>query len=128
MDNLYTEKKLKPMNKTQLFEIAAANGIEVNDGMKNNDIITLILAKNCPLPDESGDTTQPPDSSLEGDKDSGGDVEDEGVPKFSKEQLLKSNWYSHRRDVLNALLDDGKQYSHAAVRKLIDEFMKGKVK
>jgi hypothetical protein len=53
---------------------------------------------------------------------------DDGMPKFSKAQLLKSNWYSHRRDVLTAILEDGKTYSYADVDKLIWEFMKGKVK
>jgi len=50
------------------------------------------------------------------------------VSKFSKEQLLKSQRYRERRDLLTALLKDGKQYSHVEVQKLIDEFMKGKVK
>jgi len=53
--------------------------------------------------------------------------EGKNVPKFSKAQLLKSNWYSHRRDVLEALLEDGKTYSHADVDELISNFMKGKV-
>lgn len=49
------------------------------------------------------------------------------VPKYGKEKLLKSNWYSHRRDILNVILQDGKEYSHAEVDKLIGEFLKGKV-
>ena len=47
---------------------------------------------------------------------------------FSKEQLLKSQRYHERRDLLTALLKDGKQYSHVDVQTLIDDFMKGKVK
>jgi hypothetical protein len=50
------------------------------------------------------------------------------VPQYSKEKLLKSNWHSHRRDILNVILQDDKQYSHADVDKLIADFMKGKVK
>ena len=47
---------------------------------------------------------------------------------FSKEQLLKSQRYHERRDLLTALLKDGKQYSHVEVQTLIDKFMRGKVK
>ena len=46
------------------------------------------------------------------------------VPKHSKEQLLRSNRYANRRDLIGALLEDDKQYTLAA----IDNFMKGKVK
>lgn len=130
MEN-YTEKKLKPMNKTQLLDIAAANGIEVADGTKNDDIIALILAKGCPMPEVTQGTSQD-NVSGNGDENSSNpppdDIEDDSVPKFSKEQLLKSIWYSHRRDALAALLDDAKTYSHAAVDKLIESFMKGRVK
>jgi hypothetical protein len=50
------------------------------------------------------------------------------VSKFSKQQLLGSKRYNERRDLLTALLKDGKEYTHADVETLIDEFMKGKVK
>jgi hypothetical protein len=49
------------------------------------------------------------------------------VSAFSKEQLLKSKRYNERRDLLTVLLEDGRQYSHADVETLIDEFMKGEV-
>jgi len=48
--------------------------------------------------------------------------------KFSKEQLLKSQKYKDERDLINALLKEDKKYSLSDVDKLIDEFMKGKVK
>jgi arginine repressor len=50
------------------------------------------------------------------------------VSKFSKKQLIQSARYRERRDLLTALLKDGKEYTHADVETLIDEFMKGKVK
>lgn len=50
------------------------------------------------------------------------------VPKHSKEQLLRSNRYAHRRDLIGALLEDDKQYTLAEVDTAIDNFMKGKVK
>jgi hypothetical protein len=121
MEGLYTEKKLKNLNKTELLKIAAANDIEADENTKNNDIMALILAKGCPLP------PSPPAPDADKDKEKI-DTEDKSVPKFTKEQLLKSNWYSHRRDVLTTLLEDGKSYSHAAGERLIADFMKGKVR
>jgi hypothetical protein len=48
--------------------------------------------------------------------------------RFSKERLLKSARYSGKRDLLAALLEDGKEYSHDEVEQIVDKFMKGKVK
>jgi len=50
------------------------------------------------------------------------------VSKFDKQQILRSETYSDRRDLLNVLLKDNQQYSHEEVTVLIDKFMKGKVK
>ena len=50
------------------------------------------------------------------------------VSKFSKGQILRSKRYGERRDLLSVLLEDKKAYSHAEVEKIIDDFMKGKVK
>ncbi len=47
---------------------------------------------------------------------------------FTKAQLLKSKKYSERVDLLNVLLEDDKSYTSKEVEKLIDDFMKGKVK
>lgn len=43
---------------------------------------------------------------------------------LSKKQLLKSRRYRDRRDLLCALLEDGRRYSRAEVDALINEFMK----
>lgn len=48
--------------------------------------------------------------------------------KFPKEQLLLSNRYKNRKDILGVLLEDGKEYSFEQVNALLDEFTKGKVK
>lgn len=48
--------------------------------------------------------------------------------EYSKEQLLQSNKYKNRQDLLNVLLEDGNYYSISTVDKLIENFMKGKVK
>jgi len=50
------------------------------------------------------------------------------VFKFDKQQILKSEKYSNRRDLLNVLLKNDEQYSHEEIITLIDKFMKGKVK
>lgn len=44
---------------------------------------------------------------------------------FSKEQLVKSQKYTHRCDALNALLDDEKQYTFAQVDKVLKDFDEG---
>jgi len=49
-------------------------------------------------------------------------------PKFTKRQLLNSKKYQHQTDLLNAILENDKSYSISEVEKLIDEFMKEKVK
>ena len=46
---------------------------------------------------------------------------------YSKSQILKSEAYQHRKDLVNALLVDGKAYTKNEVNQLIDDFMKGKV-
>lgn len=47
---------------------------------------------------------------------------------YSREQLLTSDRYRNRRDLISAILEDGKSYTLAEVDKKIEEFMKGKVK
>lgn len=47
---------------------------------------------------------------------------------FSKEQLLKSEKYRFKTDVLNAVLEDGVQYTLADADKRIEKFLKGEVK
>lgn len=48
--------------------------------------------------------------------------------KFNKQQLIGSEKYRHRRDLLNVLLDDGTEYSIAEVDQKIEKFMTGEVK
>lgn len=47
------------------------------------------------------------------------------LPKFNKSQLATSLKYIHRRDALNALLDDSKQYTFAQVDKILKDFDEG---
>lgn len=48
--------------------------------------------------------------------------------KFSKSQLIRCGRYHDRRDLVDALLDDSEKYTTAQVDKMIENFMKGKVK
>lgn len=50
------------------------------------------------------------------------------APTFSKAQLLISEKYQGRRDLLAALLEDGKTYTTAQADAAIDNYMKGKVR
>ena len=47
---------------------------------------------------------------------------------FKKSQLIKSNKYKHQVDLLNVLLEDGKEYSIKQVDTSINKYMKGSVK
>lgn len=46
-------------------------------------------------------------------------TEDDGFPKHTKAEILKSAWYSHKRTVLKPLLEDDKEYSFEAVEQLL---------
>lgn len=48
--------------------------------------------------------------------------------KFSKEQLLASKRFRERRDILEALLENGELYTVKAVEEKMESYMKGKVK
>lgn len=48
--------------------------------------------------------------------------------RFSKEQLLASERFRDRRDVLGTILADEKQYTINEAKELIEKYMKGKVK
>ena len=50
------------------------------------------------------------------------------VTGFTKSQILASNKYLDRKDVLNVLLDEGVQYTVEQVDSIIEKFMKGMVK
>ena len=48
--------------------------------------------------------------------------------RFTKEQLLQSTRYTGKRDLLTALLEDGRQYSHEETAALLKNYLKGAVK
>lgn len=47
---------------------------------------------------------------------------------FSKEQLLSSERFKNRRDILNALLKEDVSYTVVQAENIIEKYMKGKVK
>lgn len=50
------------------------------------------------------------------------------IPRFTKEQIFSSARYADKRDLISALLDENIMYTLESVDKLIDGFMKGRVK
>lgn len=48
--------------------------------------------------------------------------------QFDKEQIAASARYSNQRDLVNALLEEGKKYTIETVDSLIEKYKKGKVK
>ena len=50
------------------------------------------------------------------------------VPVFTKRNILTFKRYAKRRDLIMALLEHGKTYTLNEADRLIDGFMKGKVK
>ena len=48
--------------------------------------------------------------------------------EFKKEQIIASDRYTDKQDLVNALLDDGKTYTFDMVDEQINKFLKGKVK
>ena len=48
--------------------------------------------------------------------------------RFKKDNLVTSARYIDKKDVVNAVLEDGKEYTLAEVDELIRKFMKGKVR
>ncbi len=47
---------------------------------------------------------------------------------YTKSQILASIRYVSRRDILSVILKDNEKYSFDQVNKLLNEFLKGKVK
>jgi len=47
--------------------------------------------------------------------------------KFSKSQLVESKRFSGLKDLLNTILEDGKEYTLDEVVSKVDKYMKGKV-
>lgn len=50
------------------------------------------------------------------------------IVKFDKEQICNSVKYSRYKDILSSQLHDDKKYSYDEIDKVIEDFMKGKVK
>ena len=48
--------------------------------------------------------------------------------RYTKEQLIRSNRYTNRRDLLGAILKDSVLYSIEEVEAMLNNYMKGKVK
>lgn len=49
-------------------------------------------------------------------------------PSFTKQQMLASGRYRERKDLLQALLEDGKCYCFDEVDEMVEKYKKGQVK
>lgn len=52
----------------------------------------------------------------------------QGEVTFSKQELLQAECYQGKKDLVSALLEDGRKYSLKEVDAVIEKFMKGKVR
>lgn len=48
--------------------------------------------------------------------------------RFTKQQLLKSEKYEDRKDIVNALLKENRDYTVSETDFIIEQFMKGEVR
>lgn len=53
---------------------------------------------------------------------------EQAIPVFTKQQLLNASRYREKRDLLQALLEEGKSYSFEETETILKRYMKGKVK
>lgn len=51
-------------------------------------------------------------------------AENTKAPGFSKEQLVSAKRYKDKKDILNGLLDDGREYTLAEVDSLLSKFLR----
>ena len=49
-------------------------------------------------------------------------------PEFGKEQILASERYKEKRDLVDALLDEKRKYTLETVDRMIETYQKGQVK
>jgi len=54
-------------------------------------------------------------------------VTEESEPTFTKEQLIHSKRYAHKRDLLTALLKDGEALTLSQADEQIETYLKGRV-
>ena len=60
-------------------------------------------------------------------KEKSAPAEVEEVLKFSKKALAESNTYRDRKDLVNALLEDDKEYTHKETDDIIKNFLEREV-
>lgn len=66
-------------------------------------------------------------ATAEGKEDGQGKAGEE-TARFTKGQFLESRRFMGRRDIINALLEDGKEYTVSTIEEEIRNYMKGKVR
>lgn len=49
------------------------------------------------------------------------------APRFTKAQIIVSEKYASRKDLIGVLLEDGEEYTASQTDELIEKYLKGKV-
>lgn len=60
--------------------------------------------------------------------DAGAEQQKKAEPEFGKEQILASERYKEKRDLVDALLDEERKYTLETVDRMIETYQKGQVK
>lgn len=60
--------------------------------------------------------------------DAGAEQQKKAEPGFGKEQILASERYKGKRDLVDALLDEKKKYTLETVDRMIETYQKGQVR
>jgi hypothetical protein len=118
MEIVYTETTLRRTNKAGLLEIAATIGAGADASMSNSELIAFILNADR-HPDKATDADVDVDSGNRPSVIAQHEVVMLGATQFSKEALMASPTYSHRRNELGALLEDEQRYTHMDVQRLL---------
>lgn len=61
-------------------------------------------------------------------EDAGAEQQKKVEPGFGKEQILASERYKEKRDLVDALLDEKKKYTLETVDRMIETYQKGQVR
>lgn len=60
--------------------------------------------------------------------DASAEQQKKAEPEFGKEQILASERYKEKRDLVDALLDEKRKYTLETVDRMIETYQKGQVK
>jgi len=109
----YTEeilKKVKVTSKADLTRLATESGIAIPSGTRTADIVKLILNAEIPVSEEHVALLNVKPDEIAAN-----------TPKFTKEQILLTHWYSHQREILTDRLKKGELYTYAQIEDMLSK-------